>query len=96
MSEIALLVVSSGAVISSLVLLTKKIQRCTCCKGLCSCDQDTVRADAGSPEQAIEHSINQLHELQQAQKPQGPKGIMPVAYMPESRPRKFRRNSSHI
>lgn len=64
MADIALLVVSSGAVISSMVLLTKKIQHCSCCKGCIDCQQDT----SGSKDRTSsprEQQINQVVENQQ-------------------------------
>lgn len=84
MSEIALLVVSAGAVISSFVLLTKKISRCVCCRGLCSCDQDTTRLDSPGPEAAIEQQLENLREVQNIQKPIGigRNGVSPIAFMP--------------
>ena len=84
MSEIALLVVSSGAVISSLVLLTKKIQHCSCCKGCLECQQSTGKDGVNSPrEQQIQQNID--NQMEMARRLSGaPEPVQPRAFMPNS------------
>ena len=87
MADIALLVVSSGAVISSLVLLTKKIQHCSCCKGCIDCTQSTGKDDTPSPrvEQA-QQNIDNVTEMARtaSQSVSIPAQPRPIAFMPNS------------